>query len=124
MASSVSLKTFRGAENHLQPDNLSTGDKLFSFHPFIFPYLRQRKDGHFDWLYPVSRMKKQLLGPKTTVHEALQSSVQASHLFVQYRTACVGCPLARFCTLQEMTVIYAIDLPLFLDALQQFQTKP
>jgi hypothetical protein len=69
-------------------------------------------------------MKKRLLGPQITVNDALQSSAQASHLFVQYRTACVGCPLACFCTLQEMAVIYAIDLPLFLDALQQFQTKP
>jgi Fe-S cluster biogenesis protein NfuA len=68
-------------------------------------------------------MKKLLLTPATTVEKALEDSMQASRLFIEYHTACNGCPLKRFCTLQEMAQIYAIDLPPFLEALQQFHNK-
>jgi hybrid cluster-associated redox disulfide protein len=63
-------------------------------------------------------MNNQLLGPRTTVAETLGQMPQASRIFMQYHTGCVGCFLARFCTLKEMADAYKIDLPLFLDALQ------
>lgn len=92
---------------------------IASFQLSNFYYLRQRKDACFDWLYPVSRMKKLLFTSQATVEEVLRQSPQSGRIFIEYRTACVGCLLTRFCTLKEMTTLYALDLPSFLNALQE-----
>ena len=50
------------------------------------------------------------LTPETPVPEALSYGPQAARVFIAHRTACVGCGLARFCTLQDVAWTY--DLPL------------
>jgi len=64
-------------------------------------------------------MNALLLCPRTTVEEVFQHLPQAAQVFIDHRTDCIGCRLARFCTLEEVAGNYAIDLTSFLGALQQ-----
>jgi hypothetical protein len=64
-------------------------------------------------------MNALLLLPQTTVEEVFQYLPQATQVFIHYQTDCVGCRLARFCTLENVADIYTIDLSSFLGALQQ-----
>ena len=57
--------------------------------------------------------------PVTTVEEVLRNLPQAGQVFLAYHTDCVGCRLARFCTLEEVADIYKISLQSLLDDLQQ-----
>ena len=57
-----------------------------------------------------------------TVAEFLTAAPNASRMFIQWRTACVGCPLARFCTLTEVVEIHGLDESQFLEALSNFFT--
>jgi Fe-S cluster biogenesis protein NfuA len=53
------------------------------------------------------------------VEEILQHLPQAAQVFIHYRTACVGCSLARFCALEDVANIYKIGLPTLLGVLRQ-----
>lgn len=65
-------------------------------------------------------MKKILLpGAQTTPEEILSAFPESSRIFNLYHTDCVGCYLARFCTLEEMAALYRIDLASFLRDLRQ-----
>jgi hybrid cluster-associated redox disulfide protein len=57
--------------------------------------------------------------PMTTVEEVLRALPEAGQIFIKHRTGCVGCRLARFCTLAEVATIYEISLRSLLDDLQQ-----
>ncbi len=64
-------------------------------------------------------MSALLLTPKTTVEEVFRHLPQASRVFINYQTDCIGCPLARFCTLDEVAGVYEINLQTFLNELRQ-----
>ena len=53
-----------------------------------------------------------------TVEETLRAGAQAVSTFVQLKTHCVGCRLARFCTLEEVSRWYGIPLDTLLDQLR------
>ena len=55
---------------------------------------------------------------KSRVDEVLRQVPQASHQFVALHTDCVGCHLARFCTLEDVSVHYHLDLQALVAALQ------
>ncbi len=63
-------------------------------------------------------MDSQKISADTTVAETLRRARSATKVFVAYRTACVGCSLARFCTLGDVTRTYEIELRDFLTELQ------
>ncbi len=62
-------------------------------------------------------MSSQNFSPDTTVAEALHVSGGASAIFSGHRTACVGCYLARFCTLSDVAAGYNLSLETLLGGL-------
>lgn len=64
-----------------------------------------------------------MLNQTTTLETVFNTVPNASRIFIQYKTICVGCPLARFCTLGEMAAIYKLDLQVLINDLQQPSTK-
>jgi hypothetical protein len=84
-----------------------------------FCYLRQRKDGSAVQKYSGDKMNTLKPTPTTTVEEVFQNLPEAGRIFIVYHTGCIGCRLARFCTLAEVANIYQINLLSFLDDLQQ-----
>ena len=54
-----------------------------------------------------------------TVAEVMDRWPQTIPVFFRYRMACVGCPIARFETMTEVTAIYGLNLSRFLNELEQ-----
>jgi hybrid cluster-associated redox disulfide protein len=48
-------------------------------------------------------------GAAETVQEVLDRWPRAAQVFVDLRTACIGCPMSRFCTLEEVAANYGLD---------------
>lgn len=61
--------------------------------------------------------------PEWTVNEVLDRSPGSAATFVRLRTACVGCMLARFCTLADVCAAYGIPLPTLLSALDRVELE-
>ena len=57
--------------------------------------------------------------PDTTVPEAMEAARSIPGAFNAHRTSCVGCSLARFCTLADVARTYGLSLDGFLAELQQ-----
>jgi hybrid cluster-associated redox disulfide protein len=57
--------------------------------------------------------------PKLTVEEALQKGQQTPRVFIEHKTACVGCYLMHFCTLEDVAKTYGLPLEDFLDELRR-----
>ena len=55
-------------------------------------------------------MKHSKISPATTIAEILALSPEMASLFIYWRTDCLGCSMARFCTLQEMCMYYGLEL--------------
>jgi hybrid cluster-associated redox disulfide protein len=53
------------------------------------------------------------------VSEVLQSWPKVVPLFIERRLYCVGCSMARFETLADVSKIYRLDLAKFIDDLNQ-----
>ena len=64
-------------------------------------------------------MTASLYSPNSTVAEALRSDRDVSRVFIARRTACVGCYLAGFCTLEDVANTYQVPLDEFLRELEQ-----
>jgi hypothetical protein len=54
-----------------------------------------------------------------TVSEVLRRVPAATMGFIRLRTACVGCALARFCTLDDVAAVYELPLSDLQDALAE-----
>ncbi len=57
--------------------------------------------------------------PDMTVQQALAAAGGLSKVFTGHRTACVGCYLARFCTLSDVAKTYGLALDDFTAELEQ-----
>lgn len=55
---------------------------------------------------------------QTTVEETLARLPGAMTVFQTLQTGCVGCFLARFCSLEYVTQVYGLELEEFLDKLR------
>lgn len=55
--------------------------------------------------------------PETTVADLLRSNPLTLNFLIRQRTACVGCYLAKFCTLTEVIKTYQLDEKQFLEEL-------
>ena len=64
-------------------------------------------------------MDNPLVSHADTVAETLRKVPGAARVLVAHRTACVGCSLARFCTLDDVARTYELELQPFLAKLQQ-----
>jgi hybrid cluster-associated redox disulfide protein len=54
------------------------------------------------------------LDSSLTVEEVLERWPQTAPVFNHYRSACVGCALSPFCTLEDVAGTYHLNLTIFL----------
>ncbi len=59
-----------------------------------------------------------LYSPTLTVAQALLVDKHVPAVLINRKTACVGCCLARFCTLEEVAKTYGFPLQEFLEELE------
>jgi hybrid cluster-associated redox disulfide protein len=64
-------------------------------------------------------MEQPKLEADLIVADVLARWPQTISVFIRHRMACVGCPIAPFETLAEVTAIYDLDLSYFLIELTQ-----
>ncbi|HET6846744.1 MAG TPA: hypothetical protein VFH29_07905 [Anaerolineales bacterium] len=62
-------------------------------------------------------MSTTVLSADTTVAAALEANPAIRSVFVARRTACLGCYLARFCTLRDSAQYYGLPLMAFVEEL-------
>jgi Fe-S cluster biogenesis protein NfuA len=67
-------------------------------------------------------MRAQTLSDDTTVVDALRTSPAIGSVLLSMRTACVGCYLARFCTLSDISKHYRLPWQAFIDKLRRVQS--
>lgn len=53
------------------------------------------------------------------VDRILRRWPQAAAVFIQAKTACVGCPLSRFCTLEDVASYYKLRVETLVERLQE-----
>ena len=58
-----------------------------------------------------------------TVLETLQAYPQVSHVFLDKKTSCVGCHMARFCRLKDVANVYSLEPETFVREIQQAATN-
>jgi len=56
------------------------------------------------------------------VDTVLRQLPPAAHIFISYHTDCIGCSLAHFCTLEEVSQHYRLDLQRLIADLQGSQS--
>jgi hypothetical protein len=81
--------------------------------------LRQRKDKSEGKSYPVPRMNETLNISEANVASILQQWPQTNRVFLNQKTACVGCYLSRFCTLKDVITAYQLNERIFLAEVEQ-----
>lgn len=65
------------------------------------------------------------LSPDLTVQQILDRWPQSAPFFIRSRLACVGCPMAKFDTLQDVADNYRLRLPILLSDLElALQSSP
>lgn len=64
-------------------------------------------------------MAEPLFSPNVTVAQALQTDGELSRVFIDRQTACVGCYLARFCTLEDVAKTYEFPIQKFIGELEE-----
>ena len=63
-------------------------------------------------------VEKKALLRDLTVEVVLERWPETVSVFHNFKTACVGCAMARFDTVEDVARIYKLDLSRFLEALQ------
>lgn len=59
-------------------------------------------------------MNSHELKPDMNVETVLTTWSETIPVFVRYQTACVGCSMTPFCSLQDVATLYELDLDQFL----------
>ncbi len=60
---------------------------------------------------------------ETTVADLLKQAPEAIRFFINQQTACVGCYLAKFCTLRDVINAYHFEEKTFLQELAKFTVQ-
>jgi hybrid cluster-associated redox disulfide protein len=63
------------------------------------------------------------LNSQMTVEEVLEMWPQTAPVFNRYKSACVGCALAPFCTVDDVAATYHFDLNTLMDELHTAATQ-
>jgi len=86
--------------------------------------LRQRKDKYGENGYSISKMELRSISQSLTVSEILQKYPETSQVFIEEKTACVGCYMARFCNLRDVADSYSLEIEKLLhDLSHSIQNK-
>lgn len=60
-----------------------------------------------------------MLSSKNLVADLLDASPLAVSLLLELRVDCVGCPMVRFCSLEELCAYYELDLDSVMRRIQE-----
>ena len=55
-------------------------------------------------------MEPESISQSLTVSEILQKYPETSQIFMEEKTACVGCYMARFCNLRDVAASYSLEI--------------
>jgi len=70
-------------------------------------------------------MNDWLITPNSSAAQALGFGTHVAKVFIRNKTACVGCSLARFCTLADVAKTYELSSHDFMNEIQQtISSKP
>jgi hybrid cluster-associated redox disulfide protein len=58
-----------------------------------------------------------------TVSQILQMYPETSRVFLQRKTFCVGCYMARFCNLSDVAKVYSLEVEILVHDIQQATIK-
>jgi hypothetical protein len=64
-------------------------------------------------------MESEPLSLNTLVADVLAISPQAAHLFIEMRLDCPGCAMVRFCTLQDLSDHYKLDINILMTTFEE-----
>lgn len=64
-------------------------------------------------------MEPQKISQSWTVSEILQKHPGASRVFLEKKTFCLGCYMARFCNLKDVAQIYGLVIETLVHEIQQ-----
>jgi len=64
-------------------------------------------------------MDEQPILPEISVAEVLREAGNVGQVFLRHRTACVGCSLARFCSLRDVAETYGLSLEGLIQELRE-----
>jgi hybrid cluster-associated redox disulfide protein len=81
--------------------------------------LRQRKDKYGEIGYSISKMEPQSISQSLTVFEILQKYPETSRVFIEEKTACIGCYMARFCSLRDVAQVYGLETETLVHEMRQ-----
>jgi len=81
--------------------------------------LRQRKDKYGEIGYSIFKMEPRSISQSLTVSEILQKYPETSQVFMEEKTACVGCYMARFCNLRDVSQVYGLETETLVHEIQQ-----
>jgi hypothetical protein len=79
--------------------------------------LRQRKDKAGEKRYSITIMNDISAIPETLVADLFKSNPGTVSFFIHQPTACVGCYLAKFCTVKDVINTYQLNRKVFLEKL-------
>ena len=71
----------------------------------------------------MSMMEPKQISERWTVFEILQAYPEASKVFLEKNTSCVGCCMARFCTLKDVANVYSLETKTVVQEIQQAAIK-
>ena len=60
-----------------------------------------------------------MLSPRTLIAEILASTPLIAHLFVELRVDCLGCSMNKFCTLEDLSNQYQLELETVINLIQE-----
>jgi len=64
-------------------------------------------------------MEPKQISQSWTVSEILQKHPGTSRVFIEKRTLCLGCYMARFCNLRDVAQVYSLETEILVHELQQ-----
>lgn len=64
-------------------------------------------------------MKPQQISQNWTVSEVLQKYPGTSRVFLDRKTLCLGCYMARFCSLKDVAQVYSLETETLVSEIQQ-----
>ena len=71
----------------------------------------------------MSMMEPKQISQSWTVFEVLRTYPEVSQVFLEKKTACVGCYMARFCTLKDVADVYSLETEALVHEIQQAAIK-
>lgn len=64
-------------------------------------------------------MEPKQISQRLTVSEILQVFPEAKQVFLEKKTLCIGCYMARFCNLRDVAQVYSLDIETLVHEIQQ-----